>query len=763
MNDKRYFFLGLMAALLLGLWSPGVWAHDPHDVAQQVELSPNYKQDQSVYALVRGNFLKSTDSGTTWQRQVRGLDHKRPLVAFAIAPTSPSHLYLTTAGDGLYESEDSGETWRRSNQGLPELSLDQVAVSAAGVVFVAGHDGNLYRRRGENNWTLALSTTTPVSAIATTPDFVVIGDRQGQLYSSTDGGKTWSGLATAASAITSISLPDTNATQQFWIGTAGHGILQTLDGGKTLRDASRGLPETAVQDVVSATSNSQVILYTSTASQGVFYSDDGDTWQPMDSGLTTTPQADKMGHPHFSDLALSPDFDADGTVLASGFDGLFKTTDRGDSWTQLDTLPGDIVVALALSPNYASDQTLVALTYVGEAYISRTDGNSWSPMAKGLELPYFTDTFAPIPRNDDPRRFQSLAFSPNYAQDNTLFATILNNGVLSYSDRQGWRLRRFEAWERAAAIAPSPNFAEDNTLFVSTQAGNIYRSSGKTFNKISAIDRQRGNESPFMVVSPDYGRDQTVFVTGPAGVYKTTDSGLSWRVMTAEVEFQDRLKLKLAISPGYAQDRTLWLGTSNGLLQTQDGGETWTEVATLGDTPYIEAVAVSPSYKDDQTLMVSVRGQRVFKSTDGGRTFVAIGETAPPLAIVNNFEYGAMPLVFSPNYAQDQILWGFGAVRGELFKSSDGGQTWRTIALPDAEIFDNHSDHRYSLLSQVLFFFHIYRMPLLKLSLACVAGIICYALLSIASGYLKILRLRLPMQIGAAVVMTGVAIAALFI
>ena len=760
MSYKRYFFLGLMAALLLGLWSLSVQAHDPHDVAQQVELSPNYRQDQSVYLLVRGNFLKSTDGGTTWQRQVRGLDHQSPLMAFAIAPTSPSHLYLTTAGDGLYESADSGRTWRRNNQGLPELSLDKVAVSAAGLVLVAGHDGNLYRR-GENSWTLALSTATPVSAIASGSDLTLVGDRQGQLYSSTDGGETWANLATAASAITSISLPPTSATQQFWIGTEGHGILQTLDGGKTLRDASRGLPQTAVQDVVSVTDNNQVILYASTASQGVFYSDDGDTWQPMDSGLTTTPQADKMGYPHFNDLALSPSFDQDGTVLASGFDGLFKTTDRGDSWAQLDTLPGDIVMALALSPNYARDQTLVALTYVGEAYISRTDGNSWSPMAKGLELPYFTDTFAPISRNDDPRRFQSLAFSPNYAQDNTLFATILNNGVLRYSDSQGWRLQRFEKWERAAAIAPSPNFAQDNTLFVGTQAGHIYRSNGKTFDKVSAIDRQRGNESPFMVVSPDYAQDQTVFVTGAAGVYKTTDAGLSWRAMTAAAEFQDRLKLKLAISPGYAQDRTLWLGTSNGLLQTQDGGDTWTEVATLGNTPYIEAVAVSPSYKDDQTIMVSLRGQGIFRSRDGGRTFAAVGDAAPPLAIVNNFEYGAMPLVFSPDYAQDQTLWGFGAVRGELFKSSDGGQTWQTIALPDAEIFDAYSSHRYSLLSQVLFFFHIYRMTLLKLALACVAGIIGYGLLSIAPGYLKISQL--PMRMGAAAMMTGIAIAALFI
>ncbi|MEM9487323.1 MAG: YCF48-related protein, partial [Cyanobacteria bacterium P01_F01_bin.116] len=712
MACKKYFLLGVVTALLVGLFSLTAQAHDPHDVVQQVELSPNYSQDQSMYLLVRGNFLKSTDGGTTWRRQVQGLDHQTPITAFVVAPTSPSHLYLTTEGDGLFESDNGGETWQRI-QGLPERTLDTVAVSAtdANQVFVAGHDGNVYRREGEN-WTMTLSTDVPVGAISTIPGHIIVGDQRGQLYSSTDAGQTWLNLATAASAITSVSVPQPEDGDTFWVGTEGHGILQTLDGGQTLMAMNQGLPETTIQDIVSTSNpdNDRPILYASTANAGVFYSD-GNTWQPVDNGLTTTPQADKMGYPHFTDLALSPSYGQDGTVLASGFDGLFKTTNQGDSWTQLDTLPGDIIMALALSPDYATDNTLVALTYVGEAYMSEDGGDSWTPMAKGLELPFFTNKLGSIERNDDPRRFQSLAFSPNYSQDKTLFATILNNGVLRYSQKMGWKLQQFKGWERALAIAPSPNFVQDKTVFIGTQQGRIYRSQtgGKTFTKISEIERQLGNESPFMVVSPSYAQDQTVFITGAAGVYKTTDAGRSWQVMTTEEQTQDRLKLKLAISPNYGEDRTLWLGTSNGLLQTQDGGDTWTTVLhdAIGETPYIEAIAVSPDYLQDQTLMVSVRGRGLLKSTDRGRTFAAVGDRTLPLAIVNNFEYGAMPLVFSPNYAQDRTLFGFGAVSGEIFKSTDGAQTWQTLSLPDGEIFAAYNSYRYSRVSQVRFLVHI--------------------------------------------------------
>ena len=53
MNYKKYFFLGLLAALLWGLWGFNTQAHDPHDVVQQVELSPAYSQDRSLYLLDR--------------------------------------------------------------------------------------------------------------------------------------------------------------------------------------------------------------------------------------------------------------------------------------------------------------------------------------------------------------------------------------------------------------------------------------------------------------------------------------------------------------------------------------------------------------------------------------------------------------------------------------------------------------------------------------------------------------------------------------
>ncbi|MEM9161908.1 MAG: YCF48-related protein [Cyanobacteria bacterium P01_F01_bin.4] len=369
MNSNKRFILGLILVGsfifwgLRGQFAPA-WAHDPHDVVQQIEISPTYDQDQTLYLLVRGNFLKSQDGGETWQRQVKGLNTKGAPLGFTVSSQVPNQLYLGTEGDGVYKSVDGGESWQSVNQGLSERAITQVVVSPThpDEVLAAGHDGHLFRsENGGAGWSRVLETEAPVSAIAfsqTQPERVVAGDQQGQLYGSTDGGKTWTPLDSSVpkvGAITSVSFPIGAAAGQFWVGTAQAGVLRTLDAGKTLTLVNEGLGETAIQSIVGQLEpgKEQPTLYASTANDGVFYSEDGERWQPMDEGLTKTEQADKMGFPHFTRLALSPSFAQDGTVLVSGFNGLFKSTDRGQTWAQLDTLAGDIVMAVALSPDYA--------------------------------------------------------------------------------------------------------------------------------------------------------------------------------------------------------------------------------------------------------------------------------------------------------------------------------------------------------------------------------------------------------------------------
>ena len=85
--------VGAAAALAAALVpAPPVRAHTPHHDVYQLEVSPDFASGRTLYAVVRGNLLRSEDAGATWRRLVRGLDHEHILAGLAVAPSDPTVL-----------------------------------------------------------------------------------------------------------------------------------------------------------------------------------------------------------------------------------------------------------------------------------------------------------------------------------------------------------------------------------------------------------------------------------------------------------------------------------------------------------------------------------------------------------------------------------------------------------------------------------------------------------------------------------------------
>ena len=85
-----------------------------------------------------------------------------------------------------------------------------------------------------------------------------------------------------------------------------------------------------------------------------------------------------------------------------------------------------------------------------------------------------------------------------------------------------------------------------------------------------------------VAISPDYPIDQTIFVAGNNGVYKSTDGGTSWIVVNNGLPSGSQMAL--AISPNFLNDQTIFVcgsyGLNNGIYKSIDGGDSWYGVSS---------------------------------------------------------------------------------------------------------------------------------------------------------------------------------------
>ena len=179
------------------------------------------------------------------------------------------------------------------------------------------------------------------------------------------------------------------------------------------------------------------------------------------------------------------------------------------------------------------------------------------------------------------------------------------------------------------------------------------------------------------------------------GVWKTTDYGRIWRPI-----FDDQPTGSIgAIAVAPSDPNVIYVGsgeglqrpdlsTGDGIYKSADAGETWTHLG-LRDGQQIPQIIVDPD--DPNRLFVAVLGhpygpneeRGIFRSTNGGRTFEKV--------LYRDEDTGGVDVAFDPSDAQTvyAVLWEAregpwenGVFRGPgsgLFKSTDGGDTWRPL------------------------------------------------------------------------------------
>ncbi|NJL38807.1 MAG: glycosyl hydrolase [Leptolyngbyaceae cyanobacterium SM1_4_3] len=670
-----------------------VLAHRPHDVVTRVELSPTFSQDQTLYIIVRNNLFKSVNRGDSWARLTNGLDTHGELQSLAISNSDKKILFISARESGIYRTEDAGSSWIQSNSGLADLNVHLVVISpqSSTTVFAATATKGLYKTDDGVSWYQTIPDVK-ITAVAFSSDSqtVLASDELGNFYRSENLGDTWTKIATLqrVGSIRAIVLePDFSDSQTAFVATEKDGVYLTQDGAYSFQPVNQGLSDRRIMDLLTVSDKDNYTVLASTWNDGYWkYNSDRRTWIQSSKGLSRDKMGDELKLPHFEDLEISDAFATDGIAFLGGFDGLFRTEDSGSDWIELETLSTATIIDLEISLDYKNDATLAVASYVGGLYISEDGGTTLTPINQNLFLQRFISSSS---RDDeeaqDPRRFFDLAFSPSYSSDHSLFATILWSRFLrSTNNGRDWSIIQLPREVRGLTMAISPNFAVDKTIYISTQGGFVFRStnSGRTFKEVSKVDSQINNNSPSLVLSPTFTVDKTLFATGGKGIYKSVDRGENWQLLT-EGKIQAGSNIQLAISPNYPEDKALVVSTSNGLFLTHDDGRTWQEIVdpALGEEPFIEGVAISPDYVNDKTFLVSVRGRGLLRTVDQGQSFQPLGNQFLSLSKVHNIPSAGYAVQFSPNYAVDRTLFGFGSATSEIFKSTDGGNTWDIISV----------------------------------------------------------------------------------
>jgi hypothetical protein len=235
----------------------------------------------TVHALMRSKYLRSTDSGATWDAPAE----LTSVHAFALDPSHPSAMFLVTHSDTFSHWDvhrgSLGGTWKALYSDLPDqpgmLIVDPVNPStlyAAGVWWT--QEGRL--RNGPEPATLQRLPT----------DLAVEGRRIGRVFKSLDGGVNWIVLKQGlpVGGISDLAIHPTRPAILY--AAAPDGVYKTSDGGISWTRTSEGLVDVrGIRIAIDPTDPETLFLGTDF---GVFKSTDGAAnWRPANQGMTDCP------------------------------------------------------------------------------------------------------------------------------------------------------------------------------------------------------------------------------------------------------------------------------------------------------------------------------------------------------------------------------------------------------------------------------------------------------------------------------------------
>jgi photosystem II stability/assembly factor-like uncharacterized protein len=505
------------------------------------------------------------------------------------------------------------------------------------------------------------------------------------VFRTTDGGTTWEKVLylDVNTGASSVELDPNDARTLFaglyehrmgpWengdFSGPGTGLYKSIDGGSTWRRITQGLPteDWGPLFIGIAPSDSKRVYVTGRArgGGGLFRSDDrGESF----TRVATDPRlgGDVRVHPRNPDVVFV------GTIAS------YRSDDGGRSWTSIKGAPGgDDYQRIWINP---AEPDIMLFTSDQGATVTVNGGRTWSS--------WYNQPTAQLYHVTTDNQFPYWVYGGQ--QESGAFGTSSrgNGGQISFRDWMGVGADEY------AYVAPDPR---NSDLIYGGRVVRFDKRTGQTQNV--APEALRSGKYRILRTMPllFHPADPSMLLFATNVLWKTTTGGREWEIAspdlsrerpevpesigdfrTKELQTMPRRGVIYAVAPSPLDVDTIWAGTDDGLVHvTRDGGKNWQDVTPKELRSWDKVSQIDAGHFDRNTAYVAVNAIRrddmrphVYRTHDGGATWTSI---------VDGLEEAGPVNVAREDPRQPGLL--FAGTERAVYFSRDDGERWQSLRL----------------------------------------------------------------------------------